>query len=70
MAVDVTFGRGLKELAPGVYEIKDGAEMFRSDPTDDVWYSWDVVGCAGVMTFHVNPKPEDIQPHWKRPDRI
>jgi hypothetical protein len=67
MAVDVTFGRGEGELAPGVVELRDGMEMLRADPTDDVWYSWKVVDCVGIMTFHINPKPEEIQPHWERP---
>lgn len=70
MSVEVTFGRGEKEIAPGKFEVRDGMEVLRTDPKDEVWYSWDVVGCTGVMTFHVNPKPEDIKPHWKWPERI
>jgi hypothetical protein len=66
MAVEVTFGRGEGELAPGVVEVRDGMEVFRAQG-DDVWYSWKVVDCVGIMTFHINPKPEEIQPHWERP---
>lgn len=66
MVAKVTFGVGEKELAPGVVQLRDGMELIRADPEDEVWQSYRVAGCYGILTLHVNPKPEEIKPDWKK----
>ena len=69
MAVEYTFGRGAKEIGPGLFEVRDGMEVMRTDPSDQVWWSWEVKDSIGIMSIHVNPKPEEIQAHWMKPEK-
>lgn len=42
-------------------------EVVLPDGTEEVWVeSFNPGGGAVTFRFHLNPKPEEIQPHWKR----
>lgn len=46
----------------------EGAELFRVDEGDVVWLE-DIGAPNFGFRIHLNPKPEEILPHWYQPEK-